>query len=298
MTEPPARPPGSTRLPRDATGSRRAGVRPVILLPPSEGKAPGGDGPPWRAAPHAFPELDADREAVRDAVRDALAESHAAAARLLDARGPLLERALLDWEDLDGAPTLPALARYSGVVWSALDPASLDRGARRRLASRVLVTSGLWGLLAATDPVPAYRLKMGAGVPPLGTLSAWWRPRVTALIDARAGGGWIIDLLPGEHAASLDPAVLTASQLLRVALVEDDGAGGRRAAGHAGKHLKGLLARAILEADARTPRAVAALEVPGLRCDGVERVPGGAAIAFARIAGPAPARGQIPSRAM
>ena len=265
-------------------------MRPVLLLPPSEGKAPGGGGRPWSAAPHAFPELDADRRTVRDAVRAALAAGPAAAARLLGARGPLLEQALLDWEDLDAAPTLPALARYSGVVWSALDPGSLDRGARRRLASRVLVPSGLWGLLAATDPVPAYRLKMGAGVPPLGTLSAWWRPRITPLIDARAGGGWVIDLLPGEHAASLDPAGLTASRLLRVALVEDDGAGGRRAAGHAGKHLKGLLARAILEADARTPRAVAALAVPGLRCEGVERAPGGAAIAFTRTAAPAPVR--------
>lgn len=274
------------------------GVRPVLLLPPSEGKAPGGDGPPWRAAPGAFPELDADRETVRDAVRAALADDPAAAGRLLGARGPLLARALLDWDELDAAPTLPAAARYSGVVWSALDPPSLDRGARRRVASRVLVPSGLWGLLAATDPVPAYRLRMGVAVPPLGTLSAWWRPRVTPLVDARAGGGWIIDLLPAEHAASLDAGLLTSSRLLRVALMEDDGAGGRRAAGHAGKHLKGLLARAIIEADARTPRAVAALRVPGLRCEGVERVPGGAAITFTRTAVPAPAAGQIPSRAM
>jgi uncharacterized protein len=270
-------------------------VRPVLLLPPSEGKAPGGNGPPWQAARRSLPELDPDRRAVRDAVRAALAADPAGAGRLLAARGPYLARALAEWEELDDAPTLPAMARYTGVVWAALSPQTLDRGSRRRLASRALVASGLWGLLGAADPVPAYRLKMGAAVPPLGGLAAWWRPRITPLVDRRAGGGWVIDLLPAEHAAAIDRAGLTASRLLRVALVEDDGAGGRRAAGHAGKHLKGLLARAILEADARTPRAVAALEVPGLRAEGVERVPGGATVTFTRTAAPA---GQIPSRAM
>jgi hypothetical protein len=45
-----------------------------------------------------------------------------------------------------------------------------------------------------------------------------------------------------------------------------DGPAGR-AAGHAGKALKGRLARAMLEADVRTPRALAALAVPGLAHD-------------------------------
>lgn len=260
-------------------------MRSIVLLPPSEGKAAGGDGPPWATAPRAFLGLDDARTQVRDAVRAALADEPAAASRLLGARGPLLGRALEDWEALDEAPTLPALARYTGVVWRALDPPSLDRAALRRLRARVLVPSGLWGLLAPGDPVPAYRLGMRASVAPLGPLAAWWRPRVTAILDERAAGGWLIDMLPAEHAASLDPAGLTRARLLRVALVEDDGRGGRRAAGHAGKHLKGLLARAVIEADARTPRAVAALEVPGLRCDGAERAPGGAAVTFWRVPG-------------
>ena len=35
------------------------------------------------------------------------------------------------------------------------------------LLARVVVPSGLWGLVAASDPVPAYRLKMATRVPPL-----------------------------------------------------------------------------------------------------------------------------------
>jgi len=257
-------------------------VTSVILLPPSEGKAPGGDGPPWGDAAHTFDALGEARTTVAGAVRAALAGDAAARSRLLGARGPLLERALAEWEDLDEAPTLPAHDRYRGVVWSALDPSTLSRAARRRLHARVLVPSGLWGLVAASDPIPAYRLKMGASVPPLGPLAAWWRPLITPLLDRRAGGGWIIDLLPLEHAGALDPAGLTRSRLLRVSLVEVGDDGARRAAGHAGKHLKGLLARAILESGAATPRAVGALDVPGLRSEGVSRTPGGATVVFAR----------------
>ncbi|WP_217915309.1 peroxide stress protein YaaA [Miltoncostaea marina] len=238
---------------------------PVILLPPSEGKATGGHGPPWQAAGGAFAALGDERRRVRDAVRAVLAGGGDAPGRLLGARGPHLERALEGWRRLDEAPTLPAAARYSGVVWGALGPADLGRAARRRLEERVLVPSGLWGLVAAGDPLPDYRLRMGARVPPLGALAAFWRPRVSALVAGRAAGGWIIDLLPREHAAALDRAAL-GDRLLRVEIVED-GPDGRRLTGHGGKALKGRLARALLERDARDPAAIARLRVPGLRAD-------------------------------
>jgi len=235
---------------------------PVLLLPPSEGKAPGGGRPAWPDAPQSFPELLTHRVGVRDAVRSAIRGGDAE--RLLGVRGPHLERALAEWTALDDAPTLPAHARYSGVVWGALDPAGLDAASRRRLLRRVLVPSGLWGLVAAGDRLPAYRLKMGARVPPLGPLAAYWRPLVTPLVAARAGRGWIIDLLPEEHAAVLDPALLEGARRVRVEL--RDGPGGR-AAGHAGKAAKGRLARAVLEADVRDPAGLLRLRVPGLRAD-------------------------------
>ncbi|MGD9694196.1 MAG: YaaA family protein [Thermoleophilia bacterium] len=242
----------------------------MLLLPPSEGKAEGGDGAPWGDGRWAHPELHADRRRVRDAVRAAIASAPDAAGRLLGARGPLLDRALADWRDLDGAPTLPALERYSGVVWGALAPRDMDRGTRARLRRRVLVPSGLWGLVAAGDPLPAYRLRMGASVAPVGGLAAFWRPRVTPLLAARAGRGWIVDLLPGEHRAAVDARALGA-RLVTVELWTVGPSGERRAAGHDGKAAKGRLARAILEADARTPEAIAALEVPGLTCAGLDR---------------------------
>lgn len=258
--------------------SKRA---PVILLPPSEGKAPGGGATPWGAARHTFRELDADRAAVRDAVRRVVRDP-GASSKLLGVRGAHLERALQDWKNLDVAPTLPTARRYTGVVWTALDIDTLDATGRRRTTARVLVPSGMWGLLAAGDAIPSYRLKMGARLPGIGALAAFWRPRITPLIDRRAAGGWVIDLLPHEHAAAIDPAALGRSRRLRIELLERDSA---KSVGHAGKSLKGQLARAIIEADARDPVAVAAVVVPGLAAEAVTTVPGGATLVF-RHTGP------------
>jgi cytoplasmic iron level regulating protein YaaA (DUF328/UPF0246 family) len=202
---------------------------------------------------------------VRNAVRRALRDAPDRGARLLGVRGPHLERARAEWRELDRAATLPAWRRYRGVVWEALAPETLQGADLDALRERVHVASGLWGVLAADDPIPPYRLKMAARVEPMGALARFWRAPVTRALAERAGDGWIVDLLPGEHAAAIDPGALGAARLCRVELVTEGPSGIRRAAGHAGKHAKGTLARAIIESGARTPREVAALSGPGLR---------------------------------
>src|SRR5690606_7964852 len=127
--------------------------QPVILLPPSEGKATGGDGPVW--APHTMADqsLDRHRRVVLKAAR---------------AAGVAPRR----------APTTPVMRRYTGVLYQELDWASLPAPVRRRGAEQVRIVSGLWGLVAPDDPIPHYKLKMSAALPDLGRLSTWWKPRL------------------------------------------------------------------------------------------------------------------------
>ena len=248
-----------------------AAAIPVLLLPPSEGKAEGGSVTPVDWAMGAFGHLAAERRAVRDAVRRALRSGGATRAeKLLGVRGAHLERALGEWRHIDASATAPAAERYAGVVWGGLDLRTLPAPARRRAMSRIVVPSALWGLVGARDLIPAYRLKMSARLDGLGVLSAWWRPAVSRALAARAGRGAVIDLLPQEHRAAIDPSALARGRLVRVEIVED-GPDGRRSVGHADKQAKGRLARAIVEHDARTADDVAAVRAEGLSLLSVDR---------------------------
>src|SRR6188472_4435654 len=108
----------------------------LLLLPPSEGKREGGDGPAWDPADGAFGTA-LGRRRIR--VVSALRKARGGSAALLGVGGPTLERARAVNRSLRGAPTMPAWQRYSGVVWDHLDPATLaDR-------SPIVVVSGLHG---------------------------------------------------------------------------------------------------------------------------------------------------------
>ncbi len=205
---------------------------PILLIPPSEGKATGGRGRPWDPAAGSFGTLAAERAAVARA----LVGVDGGSERLLGARGERLDAARAANRALLGAPTLPAWRRYRGVVWEHLDPDTLDPALRRR----ILVPSGLAGLVRGDDPLPEYRLKMGARLPPLGHLAAWWRPAVSAAIDRRSRGRFVVDLLPREHRAAWLPG--PSVEGVRVELVERSG----RPGGHFAKAAKGRLARELL----------------------------------------------------
>ena len=98
------------------------------------------------------------------------------------------------------------------------------------------------GLVAADDPTPDYRLKMGARLPKIGLVSNWWRPRLVNAAAELLARDHAIDLLPIEHANVFDPAAV-AKLTTRVRFVS---ASGSSAAGHAAKAAKGIAARAIV----------------------------------------------------
>jgi cytoplasmic iron level regulating protein YaaA (DUF328/UPF0246 family) len=204
----------------------------LVLLPPSEGKALGGRGT-WAPASGSFgPALAEHRAAVVSALSASLDSPEARGAPGHD--GPLVERAAAAVRALaaGSAPVLPAWRRYTGVVWTHLDPATLAPAARRR----IVVPSALLGLCRGDDPVPDHRLGFAVSLPGVGRLDRWWRPVATEALRGRRGP--VIDLLPTEHGRAVDV------DGLHVSFRATDG---RRAAGHAAKAVKGTLARAVLE---------------------------------------------------
>lgn len=202
--------------------------QPVILLPPSEGKADGGSGPAWSTGSMADRGLDRHRKLVVRAAK---------AAGVTPKRGP----------------TRPAMERYTGVLYGELAWSTLTPTARRTGNDRVRVVSGLWGLVAPDDPIPAYRLKMSAALPELGRLASWWRPRLAPVLRERTAGAVVWDLLPIEHAAAMDWATASPAQRVTFRFVEEDG----RTVNHWNKLLKGAVVRWLLTAQPGDATAIA-----------------------------------------
>jgi cytoplasmic iron level regulating protein YaaA (DUF328/UPF0246 family) len=206
----------------------------MLLLPPSEGKDDGGSARRTAWSPDSGSMGSRLAEHRLDVV-EALAAAHGGNEKLLGVKGDHLLRAQSANTSLIGAPTLPAWQRYTGVVWDHLDPASLPAAARRR----IVVVSGLLGLVRADDPVPDYRLKMSANLAPLGKLSTWWRDTLTTELRRRARRRVVVDLLPQEHRAAVE---LSGLEGVSLTLVDPTGKPG----GHFAKAAKGELARAVL----------------------------------------------------
>jgi cytoplasmic iron level regulating protein YaaA (DUF328/UPF0246 family) len=230
----------------------------ALLLPPSEGKAPGGSGPGWDPGSGRFgTRLARQRRTVAKALRAAGGGD----AKLLGVKGEALERAQAVNRTLVGGPCLPAAERFTGVVWDHLDVAGLPAAARERALASVLVLSAVAGVVALDDPLPDHRLKFTAGLAPVGRLATSWRPTITAVLAEHLEGALVIDLLPGEHAAAWDPAAVPATHL-RVRLIDRAG----RPAGHFAKAAKGRLARSLLRS-ADPERALRRWRDPDFRAE-------------------------------
>ncbi|KQB86603.1 peroxide stress protein YaaA [Corynebacterium lowii] len=206
----------------------------LIVLPPSETKAHGGDGAPLRWESLSFPSLNPQRASIAaDLTRLTVDEALA----VLGISEKLRPEAELSARLLH-SPTMPAIERYTGVLYDALDAPSLPPQARARLA----IGSALFGVLGAENPIPHYRLSASTKLPDATgatpTMKARWGSAITQalseveglVIDLRSGGYQQLGKLPGA---------LT----VRVESVREDGS--RKVVSHFNKHYKGELARVL-----------------------------------------------------
>jgi cytoplasmic iron level regulating protein YaaA (DUF328/UPF0246 family) len=212
----------------------------LVLLPPSETKRDGGDGPPLVPDGLSYPKLATPRSAVLEATLGLAADSDGMmrALKLGSRQSAEVERnrRLLD------SPTMPAIDRYTGVLYDALDARTLDSRSRAHAARHVVVHSALFGLVGAGDGIPAYRLSHDSRLPgpPLRRV---WRDAVAAELDAV--DGLIVDLR-SEGYVHLGPAPIRRDAVfLRVVSIDEHGR--RRALNHFNKRTKGLFTRALLE---------------------------------------------------
>ncbi|GAC68947.1 peroxide stress protein YaaA [Gordonia soli] len=210
----------------------------LVLLPPSETKADGGRGAPLDLDTLAFGELTPIRKQVADAVVTLAADLDASRAALGLGLGQLAE---IDRNaELWVSPTMPAIRRYTGVLYDALDFTSLTRSAKVKAGDRLAIGSAMFGVVSATDLIPAYRLSGGSKLPDLPTLTSLWKPALTpALADL---DDFIVDLRSGIYQQlGPVPGAVTAG------VVSEAPDGSRKVVSHFNKHHKGLMARELVQ---------------------------------------------------
>lgn len=221
-------------------------MNPLVLLAPSEDKAPGG---------HAgrLAESPAQRW-VRERLADLVVHgTPEAQRRAFDVKDAALEKAKAEALALKGStPLLPALARYQGVAFDALDAGSLPPDTW----SQVYILSNLRGLVRGDDLVPPYKLKL-SGLP---GLKAHWRKALAPML-AKVPAGPVWALLPNDHADLLAPWDRPRHT---VEIVDAKG----KAISHWSKLTRGLLARWILEHQQGDPKQVAKARLEGCRVAG------------------------------
>lgn len=211
----------------------------LLLLPPSETKRDGGTESPLDLAQLGFPELGPQREAAVAALRR-LSRSVGASMQALNL-GPTQRFEIDRNRELTASATMPALERYTGVLYDGLEAQTLSATERAFAEQHLVIHSALFGLLRASDPIPAYRLSHDSKLPAL-SLRRHWRAAVTAAIAAQPG--LVLDLR-SESYVSLGPASNGAHY---VRVVSEDDRGRRIALSHFNKKGKGEFARAVIAA--------------------------------------------------
>ena len=221
----------------------------LILLPPSETKATRPRGAALRPEALSSPGLARARATVGHALAEV--SRRPGAAQVLGVSPSLTEEIARNTRLLS-APTLPARELYTGVLYDALDLATLDTAAARRATRRLVVVSALYGAVRTTDRLAPYRLSMSVNLPGVGPLAGFWRPELEPVLAEQAGRGLVVDCRSSTYAAAWVPQGELARRWVTVRVP---------GATHMAKHTRGLVARALCQdaADPRRPQALPAI---------------------------------------
>jgi uncharacterized protein len=145
------------------------------------------------------------------------------------------------------------------VMYRAIDFKTLKAPEKKLFDNQTLIISGLFGLVAPTDRLPPYKLKIGANLGGVvGKISNYWRGPVSEILRHELKGKVVWNLLPDQHARIWDNTgeVKANHQVKFVKRVVRSGIAEWKTISHHSKSLKGALIRHLLEKNAASPKAL------------------------------------------
>ena len=166
----------------------------IYLLPPSEGKNPWGE--------NTWESLSFDFKKPLEIAKNATAKD----LKCKDAR--YLEGIEMNTH-VEISDVLPAISRYSGVMYNAIDYLWMSESWKKYFSDNFLILSGMYGILRPEDRIGNYKL-------PIETkwlYNFWWDSITQELNNLRADV--IVDFLPNSYKKMVDWKKLDA-KILRV----------------------------------------------------------------------------------
>lgn len=211
-----------------------------MLLPPSEGKTAPATGTPLDLATLSLPGLTRPRDRAVTALAKLSGGREKRALEILGL-GPKQATELARNRDLRIAPAAPAIEVYTGVLYEALDFATLPPEAKQRADDSIMIASGLWGMVKPGDRIPAYRCSIGVQLPVLGGMLPYWKKALAKHADDRL----VLDLRSEAYAK-----MWRTDRTLSVRVLQER-AGKRTVVSHFNKATKGRIVRDLLVSAAR-----------------------------------------------
>ena len=209
-----------------------------VLLPPSETKVVGGESRALNLDSLLLPRLTEHRtEAVSRVVA---ASQHPDAAQHFKL-GPKLVGELEHNRSLTTAPTMPALRRYTGVLYDAIPTDSFDSPHWEYAREHLVIHSALFGPIRATDAIPKYRLSANTVLPKL-SVGRFWPSVMDGALEETAD--WFLDLRAKQYQAL---APIRSKPVVHLEIVREEADGVRRALNHFNKQSKGIIVARLLE---------------------------------------------------
>jgi cytoplasmic iron level regulating protein YaaA (DUF328/UPF0246 family) len=213
----------------------------LFLLPPSETKQTGGSSLTVSEVALIFGKLTDARDLVLDALIG-VCGIQADAVRALKLGPRQLEEITTNLA-IKTAPTMPAIERYTGTLYEALKLGGLSPEEIKRAKENVLIQSALFGLISATDRIPAYRLSASSKIPNLNLRKIWTDAHL--IVWARLESGMLIDMRSKQYAA-LAP-IPDDREHFEMEVLHEEKDGTRKLLNHFNKESKGKFLRAVLQ---------------------------------------------------
>ncbi len=218
------------------------------------------------------PPLLAQAEALMETVRPLDAAGLKSLMGISDALAELNHGRFQRWQTpFTDTNASPALLTFAGDVYVGLDAASLSAESLAWAQERVVVLSGLYGVLRPLDRMQPYRLEMGTklATPRGKNLYAFWReciaPQLAEQLAAVGGDPVIVNVASKEYFKAIDVEAVGARVVTPV--FQDVRDGKARTLFLFAKRARGAMARWIIDRRVRSVDRLREFDGMGYRFD-------------------------------